>query len=124
MITKYFKIKNTNMAKISRLIMLALASIFAVSIANAFMYGKDYNDVFDLIGMRGFGWFIGLGLIAAAFLFVFWVWMLIDCLKRDFRKDVEKIAWVLVIIFLQLLGAIIYYFVVKISEKKSVKGKK
>ena len=115
------------MAKISRLIMLALASIFAVSIANAFMYGKDYNDVFDLMGMRGFGWFIGLGLIAliaAAFLFVFWAWMLIDCLKRDFKKDVEKIAWVLVIIFLQLLGAIIYYFVVKISKKESVKGKK
>ena len=115
------------MAKISRLIMTALVSIFAVPIANAFMYGKDYNDMLDFMGMRGFGWFIGLGLIAliaAAFLFVFWVWILIDCLKRDFKKDIEKIAWVLVIIFLQLLGAVIYYFVVKIPDKKSPKIKK
>ena len=115
------------MAKILRLIILALVSIFAVPIANAFIYGKEYNDMLDFMGMRGFGWFVGLGLIAlvaAAFLFVFWAWILIDCLKRNFKKDVEKIAWVLVIIFLQLLGAVIYYFVVKIPEKKSVKGKK
>lgn len=115
------------MAKISRLIMLALLFTFVMPIANAFMYGEDYNDMLDFMGMRGFGWIVGLGsvaLIAAVFLFVFWVWMLIDCLKRGFKKDVEKIAWVLVIIFLQLLGAIIYYFVVKVSEKKSAKNKK
>lgn len=50
--------------------------------------------------------------------------MLTDCLKRDFKKDYEKIVWVLVMIFLHLLGAIIYYFVVKVSEKKIVKEKK
>ena len=81
----------------------------------------------DFMGMPYFGLFAGFGLIilaAIAFLFVFWLWMLIDCLKRDFKKDIEKIAWMLVLIFLHILGAIIYYFVVKVNDKKSVKKKK
>jgi len=46
-------------------------------------------------------------------------------LKRDFKKDHEKIVWVLVMIFLHILGSLVYYFVVKISEKKvAVRDKK
>jgi prolipoprotein diacylglyceryltransferase len=41
---------------------------------------------------------------------VFWLWMLIDCLKRDFDK---RIAWVLILIFLGILGALLYYFMIK-----------
>ena len=54
----------------------------------------------------------------------FWLVMLIDCLKRDFRKDIEKVVWVLVLVFLHLLGALVYYFVVKINDKKIVGKKK
>ncbi len=50
--------------------------------------------------------------------FVFWIWMLIDCLKRDFDKPNDKIVWVLIIIFLQIIGMIIYYFMVKRKGKK------
>lgn len=53
--------------------------------------------------------FIPLGLIFL-FLFVFWWWMLIDCIKRDFG---EKTLWILLIIFLNLLGGVLYYFLVK-----------
>lgn len=49
--------------------------------------------------------------------------MLVDCLKRDFKKDIEKVVWVLVLVFLHLLGALVYYFVVKVQDKK-VKEKK
>jgi hypothetical protein len=45
--------------------------------------------------------------------FVFWILMLIDSIKRKFKKDNEKIIWVLVIVLTGILGAIIYYFVVK-----------
>lgn len=100
--------------------------IFATGAANAFGYFRD-ADMYDFIGMSGFGMIAGLGFIAiiiGIFLFAFWLWMLIDCLKRDFKKDYEKIVWVLVMIFLHLLGAIIYYFVVKISDKKGAKERK
>lgn len=110
-----------------KIISFVLAVLSLSNIANAFGYfGKNY-DAFDVIGMHGFGLFAGFGLVvlaAVAFLFIFWLWMLVDCLKRDFKKDVEKIAWILVLIFLHLLGAIIYYFVVKINNKKIMKKKK
>ena len=56
---------------------------------------------------------IVIAVIIGVLIFAFWVSMLIDCLKRDFKKDYEKIVWVLVMIFLHFLGATIYYFVIK-----------
>jgi hypothetical protein len=50
--------------------------------------------------------------------FVFWIWMIIDCARRDFKKENDKIVWILVIVLLQIIGAAIYYFAVKISKKK------
>ena len=41
---------------------------------------------------------------------IFVVWMLIDCLTSSLPTN-EKILWTLVIIFLHLLGALIYFFV-------------
>ena len=46
-------------------------------------------------------------------LLIFWLWMLVDCLKNQAMQGTDKIAWVLVIVFLNWLGALIYYFVVK-----------
>ena len=42
---------------------------------------------------------------------VFWIWMLIHSIQNKGLTDTEKIVWVLVIIFLHLLGAVIYFFV-------------
>jgi len=56
----------------------------------------------------------GFGLIATLLgilVFVFWIWMLIDCLQNSRLQSTEKIVWVLVILFLHFLGALIYYFV-------------
>ncbi len=43
--------------------------------------------------------------------FVFWVWMLIDCLKYESSTGNEKIIWVLVIVLLNGIGAVLYYLV-------------
>ncbi|MEM5799685.1 MAG: PLDc N-terminal domain-containing protein [Candidatus Aenigmatarchaeota archaeon] len=51
--------------------------------------------------------FLGLLIFAV----VFWFWMLVDCLSRK-RFD-DKLVWVIVLIFLNLLGALLYYFIVK-----------
>ena len=42
--------------------------------------------------------------------FVFWIWMLIDCIKNDRISETAKIAWVLVIVLTHFLGALIYFF--------------
>ena len=89
----------------SRAIIFSLASILAVAMANAFGYfGRD-SDVFGFMGMPNFGIFAGLGIVvmlAFLFLLVFWLWMVVDCLKRDFKRDIDKVVWVLVLIFLHL----------------------
>jgi len=54
-----------------------------------------------------------LAVALGVFFFIFWVSMLVDCLKRRFKNDNDKLVWTLVIIFVGLLGAVIYYFVVK-----------
>jgi hypothetical protein len=61
---------------------------------------------------------IGFGILAIAAIFLavlmvlaifgFWIWMLIHALTNRGLGDGEKVAWVLVILFLHLLGAIIY----------------
>jgi hypothetical protein len=48
---------------------------------------------------------------------IFWIMMLVDCLQRKFENSTEKIVWVVVIIALSLLGAILYWAMVK--NKKS-----
>ena len=44
-------------------------------------------------------------------LFVFWFRMLADCLKNPRMQGTDKIVWVLEIIFLGLIGALVYYSV-------------
>lgn len=41
---------------------------------------------------------------------IFWLWMLMDVIKR---QQEDRLMWVLILIFLAILGAIIYYFVIK-----------
>ncbi len=60
-----------------------------------------------LISMVVVGFWSALALAG----FTFWIWMLIDCLKKDFKDSNERIIWVVVIVLCNLVGAIIYFFV-------------
>ena len=55
---------------------------------------------------------VGLALLA------FWLWMLIHALTNGGLNGSEKVAWVLVILFVQLIGAIIYFFVAKPKARR------
>ena len=56
--------------------------------------------------------------VVGIFFFVFWILMLVDVIQRKFKKDSDKIIWILIIVFTNWVGAIIYYFVVKKPNKK------
>lgn len=47
-------------------------------------------------------------------LFVFWLWILIDCAKREFD---DKALWIILLIFLNFPAAILYFFIVKRKNK-------
>lgn len=52
--------------------------------------------------------------------FVFWIWMLIHSATNPGLPGTEKIAWVLVVFFASLLGAIIYFFVARPKARQPV----
>jgi hypothetical protein len=65
--------------------------------------------MYAIIGIKlGFGLFL-LPLVLLAF--VFWLWMLVHAITNRGVGEGEKIAWVLVILFLHFLGALIYFIV-------------
>jgi hypothetical protein len=68
-----------------------------------------------MFGMIGSGLFAGFALLVVGAIglacFVFWIWMLIHAITNKGLTDTEKIVWVLVVLFLHVLGALIYFFV-------------
>ena len=53
---------------------------------------------------------------------IFWLVMIFNCLQRDFKKDVDKVAWMLLLVFIPVVGAFLYLFWMYFGLKK--KGKK
>ena len=64
-----------------------------------------------LLGAMCIFWVLGL------LGFLFWLWMLIDALVNEPTTN-EKIMWVLVMVFLPLIGSIIYFVVRKQGRRK------
>ena len=44
-------------------------------------------------------------------LMAFWIWMLVSAIQNRGLSEGEKIAWVLVIVFLHALGALLYLLI-------------
>lgn len=72
------------------------------------------------MGLGVFGIFVGVLWVLA---FVFWVWMLVDAIVRRFDDNIEKLIWVVVIVFLNIIGALIYYFIIKAKDRSSAVSK-
>ena len=79
------------------------------------------------------GFFMIFLIIVVLGLIAFWIWTIVDAIKRNFENDNERIIWVLLIVLLGIIPSIIYYFVVmrpnnngvmKKTLKKEIKGKK
>ena len=59
-----------------------------------------------------------LAVTASILSVIFWIFMLVDSIKRKYKNSDDKIIWGLVVVLLGVLGALIYYFVVKRKSKK------
>lgn len=76
------------------------------------------TGIFLFLGGIG-GWEIIL-ILLVMFFFVLLIWPLIDCLKSDFKNN-HKLIWVFLILFLPILGAILY---LTIGRNQKVKTEK
>jgi len=61
---------------------------------------------------------VPLGLLALAF----WIWMLVSAIQNKGLSDGEKVAWVLVIALLHVLGALLYLFIGHPKRKTPLLG--
>ena len=80
--------------------------------------------MFNALGVGGIILLMLILMAIFVFLFVFWILMIIDCVKREFKGENDKVVWILVLVFLGFIGAVIYYFVVKVNDKKEIKKKR
>ncbi len=101
----------------------ALASLAPLA-AHATDYNYDYSTTTTSNAAAGgivAGVLVvyGIFLIVALALFVFWIFMLVDCLKRtNWKQESDKTLWIVILVVGLVIGlggiaAIVYYFAVK-----------
>lgn len=44
--------------------------------------------------------------------------MIVDVAKRKFKDENDKVVWILIVVLTGIIGALIYYFVIKRKDKK------
>ena len=73
-----------------------------------------------MIAMLGISELIVIGLVIPLVLaaIAFWIWMLVDCATKEPSEGNDKVVWILIIVFTNWLGALIYYFVRRPERKK------
>ena len=49
-------------------------------------------------------------IVLCLLLTAFWVWMVVDCANAPMESG-DKTAWILILLFTHLLGAVLYYFI-------------
>jgi uncharacterized membrane protein YhaH (DUF805 family) len=54
------------------------------------------------LALIGEGGFVLLGLL-------FYLWMIVECVRRE--KGMERVMWLLLVVFVPDLGSLIYFFV-------------
>jgi hypothetical protein len=42
---------------------------------------------------------------------VFWIWMIVECATKEPSQGNDNIVWIVIIVFANWIGALIYYFV-------------
>lgn len=109
-----------------KLVLLTLLGLF-LPLATFADSGEAAAGIFaGLIGLFIFviyfvfiGGFIVIGILGT----ILWVWMLVDCAKREFKNENDKLLWILVIVLANTVGAIVYYFIIKREQDKKIKSK-
>lgn len=100
-----------------------LANPISILAADSQPYSSSGDSTpWILLSVFGFSFIwiflIGIIMIINILGIALWIWMLIDCVKRDFKKENDKILWILVIVLAGWIGALIYYFMIKRKEEE------
>lgn len=67
-------------------------------------------------------WMMVFVFLFIIFLFIFWIWAIIDCLRSNLSRA-QKLFWIIIIIFFNLIGVFLYFIFAKSMVGKSMKTK-
>ncbi|WP_218027465.1 PLDc N-terminal domain-containing protein [Dictyobacter alpinus] len=67
------------------------------------------NGGAPIFGLIFFGFYCIFGIVGILST-VFWIWMLVDCLRNEPANSNDKVIWVVVIAVTHVVGSIIYFF--------------
>ena len=67
--------------------------------------------------------FAGAWIVLGIIFIAFWIWMIVDCAQRKFKNDLEKIIWILVIVFAHWIGALVYFIVIRMYNHRGLAKK-
>jgi hypothetical protein len=73
------------------------------------------------VGGIGFTEFLTIGVFLMVPVLL-WVWAIIDLLKSHFPDSVNKVIWAIVIVFIPVLGPLLYLFLGRNQQIKLSKG--
>ncbi len=51
--------------------------------------------------------FLGIGLAGL----IFWIWMIVDCAVNEPSEGMDKLVWIVIIVFTNWIGALIYFLI-------------
>jgi hypothetical protein len=51
---------------------------------------------------------------------IFWFWIVYDCLTKEASEGNDKVAWLLFILLVPIIGALVYYLVRRPERIKTV----
>ncbi len=86
------------------------------------------GEVGNMIGLffASFSMLILVIILLCSLSFVFWIWMLIDCLNNNnnLHGEHDKLVWIILMVFTGALGSILYFFLVKVNKNSKSVGRK
>jgi len=79
------------------------------------------ESVMGIFGSAGPGLTLEAAIIYSLFILLFlllallffgWIWMIIDCVKRNRFRSGDRVVWILLLVLTGIIGMILYYFMV------------
>ena len=89
---------------------LAVPLAFLPPLAQAQVEFQDGGEAVGAAGLLGGGLCMVIALAFAVLSLIAFVWGLVDVIKREDLDGTMKLVWVLVMLFLGVIGTAIYYF--------------
>jgi uncharacterized membrane protein len=73
-------------------------------------FGQNTSP-FGIFNAPGFGALMLSHVLVIVLGLAFTIYMVVDCAKRKFKESNMKIIWIIIIVFFNTFGSIIYYYI-------------